>query len=278
MTVVATSAPPSRAVVTACWLTAALATASQSAAVLTFAVPGLLTGTDVMNGSARGTALVVAIAGVPAMVLGAIVAVYRSTRGAVVWIGAAMYLAYNAVMFLFATPVNELFLVYVAMLALSIWTIGVVLRSTDARLDLPSRRLRIGIAIYMGVTIALSAFVWIRDIVGALDEPAELTTGTGLTTNPVYIQDLAVWLPLATITVIGMWLRRRRWTLLAGAFLTLWVLESISIAVDQAFGHHADPGSSVASADLGWSFASLAVIGLIPLVAYFRGLASRPGD
>jgi hypothetical protein len=49
------------------WLSAALAVAAAAGSLLTFTVPAVLRGTAVMNGSARGTALVVLLAGVPTL-------------------------------------------------------------------------------------------------------------------------------------------------------------------------------------------------------------------
>jgi hypothetical protein len=67
--------------------------------------------------------------------------------------------------------------------------------------------------------------------------------GTGLTVNVVYVQDLALWLPLLAVAAAWLW-RRRSWGyLLAGAGLVMWVLESTSIAVDQWYGHAAAPAS-----------------------------------
>jgi hypothetical protein len=49
----------------------------------------------------------------------------------------------------------------------------------------------------------------------------------------------------------------------------------VSVAVDQWFGHAADPASSVTSASVAWGFLALALIGCVPLVPYFRNLRSR---
>ena len=58
----------------------------------------------------------------------------------------------------------------------------------------------------------------------------------------------------------------------------MWVLKSISIAVDQWYGHAADPASTVASAALVPAFAALALIGLIPAGLLLRGSAGgAPG-
>jgi hypothetical protein len=88
--------------------------------------------------------------------------------------------------------------------------------------------------------------------------------GTGLPINVVYVQDLAPWLPLAAVAAAWLW-RRRPWGyLLTGGALVMWVLESASIAIDQAFGHAAAPASRVALAAMTPAFAVVALPGLIP--------------
>ena len=101
------------------WLSAALAAAAVAGSLLTFAVPSLLRGTAVMNGSARGTALVVLVAGVPALACSMLLAARGSAAAVVTWLGAAGFLLYNSLMFVFATPANRLFPLYLAMLGLS---------------------------------------------------------------------------------------------------------------------------------------------------------------
>jgi len=101
-----------------------------------------------------------------------------------------------------------------------------------------------------------------------------LLRGTGLPTNPVYVQDLALWLPLIAVAAAWLW-RRRPWGyVLIGGSLVMWILESACVAVDQWYGHAADPASPVASAALTPAFGLLALIGLVP--AYYL-LRSLPG-
>src|SRR5215207_9088158 len=102
-------------------LTTALAAVAATAATGTLVDGGTLLGPPAMNGSARGTALVVLVAAVPVL-LGA--TWRRTDRAAVIRLGAAAYLAYNAVLFLFATPFNRLFPAYVLMLTLSLATVA----------------------------------------------------------------------------------------------------------------------------------------------------------
>jgi hypothetical protein len=47
------------------------------------------------------------------------------------WMGALGQLGYNALMFLFATPFNVLFPLYVAGMALSVWSLGVLVAAID---------------------------------------------------------------------------------------------------------------------------------------------------
>jgi Pyruvate phosphate dikinase, AMP/ATP-binding domain len=238
--------------------------------------PDVLHGPAAMIGSARGTALVVLFAGVPLLV-GAVFAARRgSALASLVWLGSLGMLAYNAVMFLFATPFNSLFLLYVAWLALSIWSIGLLLSQLDVQ-DLAARFARSthrrGVAGYIWVVVGLNAVAWLGQIVPGLaqsDRPAFLR-GTGLPTSVVFVQDLAIWLPL--MAVVGWWLwRDRPWGVVAAtAGLVMWVLESISVAVDQAYGAAADPSSPVASAALVPAFAALAVVGVVPILLLLAG-------
>jgi hypothetical protein len=183
-------------------------------------------------------------------------------------------------MFLFATPFNELFLVYVAMLSLSLWSLLAVLRGVGVG-DLPelfSSRLRIRtIAVYVWVTVCLNTLMWLRGMVPAVldGDQSTLLAGTGLTTNPVYVQDLAWWLPVMAVGAWWFW-RRQAWGyVVIGAGLTFWVLEAVGVAVDQAFGHAADPESSVAGLGAVWLFTGLAIVGVLPLYHYLHNLTDR---
>ena len=260
----------------AMWLTLTFALIAAAASLGTL-VLGVLRGTAVMNGSARGTALVVLVAGVPILVGLTLLTGRSAPRGQIARLGVAAFLTYNAVMFLLGTPFNQLFLIYAAMFALGVASIIATVREIDlqtlpARFSaaLPSR----GIAVYILVVVVLNASAWLRNVVPAVlsSTPPAWLNGTGLSTNPVYVQDLSFWLPLMTVGAVLLW-RRRPWgLLLAGVGLTMWVFESVAVSVDQWWGHAADPASAVASASVTPLFAALAIIGLIPVIVYFRNL------
>ena len=262
------------------WVSGALAVVAAVAAAGTFFVPGVLRGTAVMNGSARGTAVLMLAAGLPLLVISMYVASRGSIRARIVWLGAVAYFLYNSVMFIIGTPFNQLYLVYEAMLGLSIWSTVFVIRT----IDLGSFRQRFlpafpsrAIALYMLAIVALNTLVWLRGAVpGVLSSsPPAVLEGTGLVTVPTYDQDFAFWLPLIAIAAIWMW-RGQVWGhLIVGAMLVYWIVEGVGVAVDQWMGSAADPTSTVASAAISPVFLAIAVIGLVPLFFYMRNLDER---
>ena len=100
----------------------------------------------------------------------------------------------------------------------------------------------------------------------------------GVTTNPIFVLDLGFSLPLLTVGAIWLWQRRPWRYLIVGAMLTMFVIECLSIATDQWFGHLADPTSPVASSTLSPAFVALAVLTMIPLSSMLRGLDQRDVD
>ena len=265
----------------------ALATAGVSLAAGLWTVwdHGLLSGPEAMQGSARGTSLVVVAVAVP-LLLACVAAARRGSAVALVfWGGATLYLVYNAVLLLFLTPFNSAFLLYVAMLGTGLWSTGALL-ATPQVWDLGGTVVREApvraVAAYVWVVAGLNALLWLANVVPALDDasPTPMLDGTGVTTNAIYVQDLAVWLPLMAVAAGWLWRREARGAVVVLAGLVLWVVEAVSIAVDQAFGAAADPSSTVVSTDLVVPFLVLAVVGLVPVWVLLRRVAtagSRPG-
>lgn len=246
------------------------------AAAPTFFVDGILNGTPVMNGSARGTALTMFALALPVLALGLFTSTRGSLWGRAALIGALAYLTYNATLLVYATPFNELFLAYVALLGLSLWSLVSSLLDPLPILEPDARLPRRGIAAFILTVVALNALAWLRFVVPDLGEdPPGFLDGTGLTTNPIYVQDLAVWLPALAIVAVLLWKRRPSGAFLAGAGLFFWLIEAIGVAVDQWFGHRADPDSDVATLGGVVLFVVLAGATLVPLVLWLRAFPSR---
>jgi hypothetical protein len=240
----------------------------------TLFLPDVLSGTAVMNGSARGTAAVVLLVAVPLLAGSVVLASRGSLRACAVWVGVVAYLAYNAVMFCFATPFNPLFPAYVTMLALSIACLaGLVGHTLGAAPADPGGAAR-WVAGFMVTVVVLNTALWLSDVVPALfsEQPTAMLEGTGLTTNPVYVQDLGFWLPAMLVVAIGLARDPRRYLVLATGGLVFWVVEAVGVGVDQWVGGNADPGSTVASAALAPGFFVLAAVCLVPTVVLMRRL------
>ena len=250
------------------------AVADAAAAALTFVVPDLLLGPAVMNGSARGTALVMLVLGVPLL----LVSLWLEQRGSrwtpVLRIGVLAYLAYNAFMLLFATPFNRLFLLYVVAMSSTAFSLGASLLQADA-VAIDARLPRVPARViggYIWLIVAFNVLAWMRTIIPATfaTDPTSFLEGMGIATSPTFVQDLVFWLPSAAAIGWLVWTRRPWGALLAGGYLVYGVIESIGVATDQWFGSTADPTSSVATMDGALLFAVVTVIAVGAMAVYLR--------
>ena len=227
-------------------LSGCLAVAASVSAGVSLWAPSVLTGPEVTRGNLRGTALVVLAVGVPALLVAMAASSRGSARGLVVWLGAIAYLLYQGVLFCFGTPMNNLFLAYVAMLGLGLWSLLVLLRAVEvhrfaARVDgrMPTQQLAAVTALFA----VLNGLAWLVRILPVVftPHPGSLLEGSGMLTSPVWVQDLAFWVPAALVAAWWFWSHRPWGVLLCGGLLTFYAVECLSIASDQWFGAQADP-------------------------------------
>lgn len=263
------------------WLLALSAAATLAATIPTFFAPDLLNGPAVMNGSARGTALIMLVLGVPLLLASLALEHARWRWWPVLRTGALAYLAYNDFLLLFATPFNRLFLVYVLAMSSTAFALGMTLLQTDA--DVADQRLPRTAAHVIGgyvLTIAvLNTLIWLRTVVPATfaEDPTSFLAGMGIATQPVYVQDLVFWLPSTAVVGWLAWTRRRWGATLAGAYLVYAFIEAIGVATDQWMGSSADPTSPVATMGGVTIFAVMTVLGAIALAYYARAVSGiRP--
>ena len=171
-----------------------------------------------------------------------------------------------------------MFLVYIAVLSLAVWSLVALLQGIDVAevKACCSTRLTVRmIAAYLVVITLLFAVIWLRDILPgllSLTTPASLH-GTLMLTNPIQVMDFAFGFPMTILAAVWFWQRRPWGYVLAGMFLVYGVFEAASIACDQTFGHISDPTQSTAMVPV---FAALTVIALLPLVVFLRALRGQP--
>jgi hypothetical protein len=106
------------------------------------------------------------------------------------------------------------------------------------------------------------------------EDPTGFLKGMGVATNPVFVQDLAIWLPVMTVAAFWLWHRLAWGILLTGAGLVFWVIEALGIAVDQWFGSRADPSSDIASMSAVPAFAAFALVSIVPVWIHLRSIRS----
>lgn len=192
----------------------------------------------------------------------------KSLNAYFVWLGVLLYFVYAYLIYAFFIHFNYLFLVYVAILGLSTYTlIGGLLEQDLSRLLQPVISLKINTARIVLITIGtLFELLWLSEIIPAIitgGVPRSIETA-GLWTNPVYVIDLAFVLPGMIIT--GILLSRKK--LMGYVFAIPWLIFSVlmgsSIVVTSAMELNNGNGNAIVP---------MAMVGLIvaaSAVALFR--------
>jgi hypothetical protein len=225
-------------------------------------------------GNLRGTALTLVALVIPIMLVAMRAASRGSLRARVIWLACLVYVAYNAVMFCFASHFNVLFLAFTAMLALSFWSIVTLLPTIDLRaLAAASSRMPVrAISAWLALCLVLFAGLWLATIIPATlaNEMPRVIVDAGLTQNTVWVLDFAFTFPLMLLGARWLW-RRRQWGyLVAGVMVLMLTLETAGVAIDQWFGHLHDPAAPLGAVPLMIGFTAA---GLVFSRLYLRGVA-----
>jgi hypothetical protein len=182
---------------------------------------------------AIGQDWVTIVLAVPLLIAGVITARRMSVIGHVVALGVLAYAAYGYLLYSFGSRHNELFLVYVAILGVSIWGLvaGFVAisrrRTTVVRPQLAWR----SIGAFFVAASVLFALIWLSEIVPALirgQTPATVEKW-GTPTNGVHVIDLAILLPILAWTGTRLWRRDGSVVIVAGVLL--FKIATLGIAI-----------------------------------------------
>ena len=207
MTVSGTSLPRS-------YVVASLATLVLTvvATVVGLFVPGFYRDAPVLLPQVYGQDLLTLVVAVPALAASLYFAVRGSLRGYVVWLGVTGYLLYTYASYAFMTAFNELYLVYVTLLWLTLFAFvgGMV------QLDAAALKRAVGDAStrsYVAFQVLLAALVpllWLSEILPATlagTTPASIAEA-GIPTSVIYSLDLGVVVPGFALS--AYWLRKGR--------------------------------------------------------------------
>lgn len=199
----------SRPLVAASLATLVLTTVAAGAGLL---VPSLYRDSEVLLPQLYGQDLLTLVVGVPALAGSLFLATRGSHRGYVAWLGVTGYLLYTYASYAVMTAFNPLYLVYVGLFGLTLFTFVAGMARLDARAlrrAVGDTAVRATVAYQLAVAVLVGA-LWLADVVPAsLDgtTPAAMAD-TGLVTPVIQSFDLALLLPAFALS--AYWLHRGR--------------------------------------------------------------------
>lgn len=149
-------------------------------------------------------------------------------------LGVVAYAAYSYTIYAFSAHHNPLFLVYVAILGLSVYALvaGALALDRDQVDALARARLAWRpIAVLLAATALFFAVAWLGEQLRALvhDQVPPSVVAFGAPTNPVHVLDLAFVLPLCVIAAVMLW-RRRPLGAVLGVVL-LFKVDTLALAI-----------------------------------------------
>ncbi|MBS1976783.1 MAG: hypothetical protein JST46_05405 [Bacteroidetes bacterium] len=151
-----------------------------------------------------------------------------------IWAGTMLYLVYTFVIYCFDVHFNRLFLLYCALLGISVYgALDYFISCAREPVDDYSRGWLKLTGIYFGSVAVLFCLLWLSEIVPSImigETPGSLKE-TGLLTNPVHVLDLSIVLPGIFVTGIGLVRGTKPSIMLAVPILTFFVLMDLTIAV-----------------------------------------------
>jgi hypothetical protein len=247
------------------------------AAAVGLLVPGLYKSNTAFAAAAfRGTDLVSLAVALPVLVGSLWLTSRGSRRALLVWLGALAYVAYTY-LYTFAIAWNRLFLVYVALLSLSVFTLVRALVALDAE-ELADRfgdRTPVrGVSTFLWVVGGMLGLMELAQVVPALlaGRVPDVVLETGHPTGVIYVLDLGLVVPLMLLA--GRWLRQRRpfGYVAAAILLVKGVTVGLALLSSDLFGY-LDSGRT--DGPLLGLWALIALGSLLVLVRFLQPLHDR---
>jgi len=166
-----------------------------------------------MGAQAMGQDLVTLLVAIPLLLVSLHLVNRKSLKGQMIWMGSIFYFLYTYASLSFLATYNQLFLVYVAIFSLSLYTFLYALLSLDVkaiRNSITPGKTTTAAGIFIILMAVMLAFMWLSMILGSLlsgSAPAVLETYTTLVIQAL---DLGVLVPAAIITGVLL-LKDRAW-------------------------------------------------------------------
>lgn len=172
----------------------------------------------------------------PAWLILAILALRGSLRAYLLWLGVLTFTVYNYVIYTFSVPFGPLFLLWVAVLGLSLYALigGVAsINHESVKSSFKSQRAVTFVAWFLIVVAILFGLLWLSEDIPALlsGTTPQSVLDMALPTNPVHILDLGFFLPAVIVTGIMLLKQKPLAYTLTPAFIVFLILTGIPILI-----------------------------------------------
>jgi hypothetical protein len=217
------------------WLSVLASLLAVAGSIIALSVPSIyasLTPAFLPQALAQDIANLVIVS--PAWLILAVLALRGSLRAYLLWLGVLTFTVYNYVIYTFSVPFGPLFLLWVAVLGLSLFALigGVtVMDHKSVQSSYTSRGAVTVIAWFLIVTAVFFGFLWLSEDVPALlsGSQPQSVVDMALPTNPVHILDLGFFLPAVVVTSVMLLKGKPLACSVAPAFIVFLVLTGIPI-------------------------------------------------
>lgn len=172
----------------------------------------------------------------PMWIILAVLALRGSLRAYLLWLGVLTFTVYNYVIYTFSIPFGPLFLLWVAVFGMCIYSLigGVTaLDHKTVKSSFTSSRAVKVVAWFLIITAVLFSFLWLSEDIPALlsnTRPQSLVD-MALPTNPVHILDLGFFLPAVILTGVMLIKGKALAYTLAPSFIVFLILTGIPILI-----------------------------------------------
>lgn len=230
------------------WLTAPIVILLAIASGGSVLINGLYRDGPGLVAQAKGQDLISLVVVLPVLIITAILTSHGSLKARFIWLGGMVYLVYTYASFAFALNYNPFFLVYIALLGCSLYTlIGslAALDITGIKACHTEKTPVKAVSIFLAVLAFLFYFLWLSELIPALlsGKVPQSILDTGTPTNVIHVLDMAWILPAFVISAIRLWRKHSFGYILAGVMLTFFVLlalATLSMALFEVRGGNPD--------------------------------------
>lgn len=187
--------------------------------------PALFRDNALVVAALRGNDMVTLFLAVP-LLLGALFVVRRgSARAELIWMAMLAYMVYNYAFYLFGSALNVFFLIYVALMALSIMALIFSLPQLDASAIAKKFNTRTpvrAIAVFMTLFALTLGSIWIIQTINFMitGQLPQTLTDFNKDTPVVFAIDLGVLIPFLLLGAGYLW-RRRPWGYVLGVIMNV---------------------------------------------------------